>query len=81
MFDRASDFKQNLNIWLKWVTKVSHYGWCSGGAVCNTPPTKSSSITPSMMPAMTPTENKNACDRKGKTKMVVLMVVLMCAMI
>ena len=65
----ASAFKQNLSIWLKWVTKVSHGRWCSGGAVCNAPslaPTKSPSTTPSMMPSTVPTENKNTCDRKSK---------------
>ena len=35
MFYRASTFEQNLNIWLKWVTNVSHLDWCGPGAVCN----------------------------------------------
>ena len=59
MFYGASTFEQNLNIWLKWVTKVSHSNWCGGGGtVCHRgftfTPTNSPSTNPPIVPSKLP---------------------------
>jgi len=62
MFYGASRFYQNLNVWLKWVTKVSHLDWCGGGlAVCDQgitfAPTKQSTPHPTVAPTKPPTKH------------------------
>ena len=54
MFYKAFTFEQNLNIWLKWVTKGSHSEWCGGGAVCNLGLTFAPTKLPSAIPSIAP---------------------------
>jgi len=76
MLHQASNFEQNLNIWLKWVRKVYHISWC-GGAVCKQgltfTPTKSPSPSlalsdvPSSVPSTIPSTTAHICSGKNKT--------------
>ena len=76
MFYKALTFRKNLHAWLKLVNRApKSINWCTD-AVCDASvaPTympsielsTASPITPSVVPSVVPTENRNICEHKSK---------------